>query len=139
MKTTFGVLALSLATLAGCSSDYTLDFEYLDAPPGVVSLDNRQVLLEDGVAVAVLARPLEDNDRMDWETQLDLQSSNLRTFDIDRLEYDDERELRKDEDLRDGDWSFLLWGREPGNAVLEVWIDGELEREIPVTVSRQEE
>jgi hypothetical protein len=123
--------------LAGCGSDIHIDFDYLDAPPGDVSVEGNSIRLQDGIAVAVIARPIDDDEKMDWETLLELQSTDLRTFEIDRLEFDEARETRKDSDLRDGDWRFLLWGRRPGNARLEIWIDGEFEGEIPVQVNPQ--
>lgn len=128
-----------VALLGGCSSEFGMDFGYLSSPPleADIAVEFGQIRLEDGYAVAVVARPLEDQDKMDWETTLELEPSDTRIFDVERLEYDPEREERKDYDLRDGDWSFMLWGRTPGRATLDVWVDGELEAEIPVFVNPQ--
>lgn len=127
--------------LGGCSSEFGVEFGYLSSPPlgADVSVEFGQIRLEDGLAVAVVARPLEDQDKMDWETTLELEPSDTRIVDVERLEYDPEREERKDYDLRDGDWSFMIWGRAPGRATIDVWVDGEIEAEIPVFVNPQPE
>ena len=144
MKTKLSAMAIVLGAaslLAGCSSDYTVEFNYLSNPPtgSDISVEFDQVRLQDGVAVAVLARPFRNESKMDWETNLELQTSNPGIFDLERLEFDVDREERKDDDLRDGDWRYMLWGRAVGSSNIEVWIDGELEAEIPVFVNPQPE
>ncbi len=138
---TKAMLVVGALSTVACSKDYSVEFEYASSVPAgaQISIEFDQIRMEDGYAVAVVARPLANDDKMEWETQLDLQSSNLSVFEIERTGFDEEREERKDYDLRDGDWGFMLWARRPGSAVLDVWIEGELEAEIPVFVNPQPE
>ena len=95
----------------------------------------REALLEEGFAVAVIARPMDNSDKMDWETQLELEPSFNGVFDIERMPWDQELEERKDYDLRDGDWGFLMWGMAPGQSNIEVYVDGEYVPRHRATVS----
>ncbi len=132
-------VALAASLLGGCAADYSVDFGYLSSPPvqADIAVTFEQIRLQDGYAVAVIARPLKNDDKMDWETTLELEPTDRRVVDLERLEFDEEREERKEYDRREGDWRYTIWGRAPGAASLQVWIDGEHEAEIPVLVSAQ--
>jgi hypothetical protein len=123
----------------GCARDFSMDFELQNLPEGAgdISVGFDQIRLEDGLAVAVIARPLESSDKMDWETQVELEPTFNSSFRVERMDWDEDAEERKDHDLRDGDWNFMLWGVTPGQGTLEVFIDGDFEAEIPVFVNPQ--
>ncbi len=135
-------IVLGLAwSLAGCARDISVDFEPLSFPQEAtnMSLAFERIQLEDGFAIAVVARPLDNLDKMSWKTQVELEASINGVFKVDRLDWDEEAESRKDYDLRDGDWNFVMWGVQPGLGTLEVYIDGEFETDIPVLVNAQPE
>lgn len=133
------VLIMGFAT--GCSRDFSVEFERITTPEADgardVSVTFEQVRLEEGFAVAVIARPQDNSDKMEWTTQIELEPSFNGVFGIQRLAWDEEAEESRDYDLRDGDWSFVLWGMATGQGNLEVYIDGEFETDIPVIVGAQ--
>ncbi len=131
-----------VASTTACSRDVSLDFELLSLPQGAqdVNVGFEQIRLEEGFAIAVMARPLDDAEKMDWEKQVELEPTGFGSvMRVERMDWDEDSEERRDRDLRDGDWSFMMWGVSTGAANLEVYIDGEFEAEIPVVVSPQEE
>lgn len=128
------------AMLMGCGRDFSMDFVLLSKPAGAseIAMSFDRIQLEEGFAVAVQAVPLDNSDQMEWETQVELFDTGFdEIVRIERMEFDEDLEERKDRDLRTGDWNFVLAGAATGSTTMEVWIDGELEAEIPVFVNPQ--
>ncbi len=141
MKTRNGIAALAaLAALCtGCAKDISIDFEVLSFPDGnpEISVEFSQIRLEEGLAVPVIARPLDNSERMDWETQVELIPAGGGAFRVERMDWDEDREESRGMKVRDGDWNFMLWGTATGQGIIELYIDGDFETEIPVFVNPQ--
>jgi hypothetical protein len=129
------MMAVALATLAvGCSPDYSVQLELRSNPPEDAFVDETGIELMEGMAIVVLARPIEDGDeRMDTDTPVDL-SADRPNVRVDRVEEDDDGESTPI-----GDWEFVLSGASEGSASLEVWVDDELIDPIPVNIVEQPE
>ncbi len=128
--TIFGIgLALAL-TSTGCGGPYWIDLQLRSSPAGdEPELSRDRIQVEEGVAIAVLARPVDDGEFMDRSTPVLLEAANGQVFGVERGDYD--------EDAHHGDWAFIIYGKRTGSTVLDVWIDGELEGEITAFVGEQ--
>ena len=112
-----------------------MQFEHLTDAPGFASIHEEEIRLEEGLAVAVVANPVDDDhDRLDVDTPVELVSSDDRVLGIARLEFDPDEEEEKSESRQRGDWYFVIFGHSVGSTAVEVFIDGELEQEIPAMV-----
>ena len=121
-----GAVVVCAMFSGGCAADYDLDMEMQTIPPTSVVLDDH-VQINEGIAVAFIARPLDGGDVMDEETRIDLRSSDPSIL---RVEIVDNLSLRPD----DGEWGFALWGASRGNTELTAFFDREEAVVIPVTV-----
>jgi hypothetical protein len=134
MKAWMMVVALGLGA-TGCADDYRISFEELTSPVGFASVSYEEIRIDQGTALAVIANPVdEDGHRLDLETVVELVAESPGILGISRLEFDQEAEEDRPDDLRRGDWRFVLYGKTPGNTFVHVWIDGEIEGEIPAVV-----
>jgi hypothetical protein len=130
----FMVLPLAFA-LGGCAEDYEIDFEQRTSPPGYASIDYHEIRIEAGIAVGVVANPVyDDGERLELETEVELLPQNPSVLGIERVEFDEEEEDDKPDTQQRGDWKFVIYGRAPGNTVVDYFIDGEREGEIPAYV-----
>jgi hypothetical protein len=127
----FGIGLVLAFTAIGCGGPYWIDFQLRSSPPdGDVDVSRDRVQLEEGMAIAVVARPIDDDEIMSNDTPVLLEAANTQVFGAERGEYDEDTE-------RYGDWAFILYGKRAGGTVMDVWIDGELEGEISVFVAEQ--
>ncbi len=135
-----GLWALVAVALGatGCAEDIKLDFRIQSAPPGTAHFDSRSIDITEGLAVVAVAVPLEeDDDRLDWETSVELDTLNPQVLTVTRLEYPEDEEDRKEESRRNGDWYFTFAAASVGNTTLEYYVDGDFEGEITVRVIPQ--
>lgn len=114
-------LALALvASSAGCSSEYWVDFTYVsDAAPSVL-VDSDRIEIPAGLAVGVTATPVEDGER----TGLALDMVPVRPGII-----------GIDQALEERQW--VIYGISAGATSIELWFAGELVGEMPAVVTEQ--
>jgi hypothetical protein len=121
------VAAMSLAALTGCSGFDRIDFTFESAPPDNATVTYTDIRIHAGIAVGVLARPMDGNDEMDEDTDVVLESRNPSVLGVSRAVQEDEDDPPK----------FVLFGVSPGSTVVTVRIDGNVEGEIPANVDAQ--
>jgi hypothetical protein len=122
------------AALVGCGGFTELDFTFRSAPAdndAIVTF--QQITLHEGMAVGVIARPLDHGDEMDPDTEVVLEPNNPGVLGI------SPGELTSAEDSRDDPegWIFVIYGAGVGKTDVAVRIDGDLEAHIPATVLPQ--
>jgi hypothetical protein len=120
-----------LLAATGCGGFDRLDMVLRSAPADGATLTSDEIRLHEGVAVGFAARPMEDdNEQMDEETVVRLESGNPGIFQV--------APSPRDEDLGDeAPYEFVIWGVAPGESSLGVFIDGDFETEIPVFIDEQ--
>lgn len=133
-------VALCAAALAvfsvGCGHEYDADLTVLSDPPRSVEVSSRSLAIDEGLAVAVEAIPIEDDERMDWDTLVEVQSLDQSVLEVHRLAYDEAKERAKDdEEDREGDWRFMLYARAAGTTTLLVTVGDDGELDVPVAVT----
>lgn len=120
------------AFVAGCSGFDRLDFVYESAPPDDAIVSFEGIEIHAGIAVGVEARPVDGDEIMDEDTQVELDSRNPGVLGI--------APAQPDEDVDNDDkynWKFVVFGVGPGTTQVVVTIDGEIEAEIPAVVQEQ--
>lgn len=127
--TNIALIALGAAAV-GCQPPYTLDFRVLSAPPGEVTMSDSLIEIEEGLAAMAVVTPLRDDQQMRENTDLELSPAAAQILRVNRLEDPDDVDER-------GDWYFTFAGARAGNTVLEFFIDGEYEGDVPVVVRAQ--
>jgi hypothetical protein len=115
-----GVVAgLAALALGGCSHDYWVRLVILsDADPLVVATDE-MVQIPLGQAVAVRAIPMQDEERMDADVQIELESQQPSVLGLD--EGIEQRE-------------FIIYGASAGQTAIDVYFGGDWVAAIPATV-----
>jgi hypothetical protein len=99
--------------LGGCSHDYWVDLDLLtDADPSVV-VNRDEVRIPLGYAVAVRATPMKEEDRLDADVEVDLESLRGDLLGVDR-------------GVRDRE--FIVFGASVGQTEIDVsfggdWVD----------------
>ena len=127
---TLALCAGLLSAVTGCSGFDRLDFTYRSAPADNASVTYEAVRMHEGIAVGVAARPMDDDEQMDTDTVVQLETKNPGVVQV--------APAPRDEDLEeDAPYEFVIWGVAAGEASLGVIIDGELEGEIPVFIEAQ--
>ncbi len=106
--------ALALGVLAGCAPEYTLE---LTTEAHGATLQAQQVTIPVGNAIGVT--PLEDDEPLDADVEVELVSSAPHVMNV---------------ASSGAGQQFVLWGVAPGDADLEVFVDGELGGVIAVDV-----
>lgn len=119
--------AIAVAGLTGCGGFDRLDFSFESAPPDNATVTYGDIHIHDGIAVGVIARPMDGNDEMDEDTVVELESKNPGILGVSRAVERDEDDPPK----------FVLFGVSPGTTSVTVRIDGNVEGEIPATVEAQ--
>ena len=133
MKKTL-LAAFSLLAI-GCADNNHVEFEHLTSAPGNADVFENEIQIEEGLAVAVVAKPVDDDrERLELDTEVVLVSDDEQVLGIARLEHDSEEQDDRADSMQRGDWAFVIFGRSVGNTVVEVFIDGEREQEIPAMV-----
>ena len=128
MKTACALAALaSLAVLTGCSGFDRLDFTFESAPPDNATVSYADIRIHSGIAVGVIARPMEGNDEMDSDTLVQLESKNPAILGVNPAVREDPDDPPK----------FVLFGASAGSTTVVVRIDGETQAEIPANVDAQ--
>ena len=129
------ILAAFSLLAIGCADHNQVEFEHLTDAPGTASIFEDEIQIEEGLAVAVVAKPVDDDrERLGLDTEVVLMSNDQQVLGISRLEFDEEEQEDRSESMQRGDWGFVIFGRSVGNTVVEVFIDGEREQEIPAMV-----
>jgi hypothetical protein len=126
------VAAAALFAATGCSHEYDLEFDIASNPPGYADLTSHSIRIEEGLAVAATVVPLEDDDVMDKDTEITMESFDSRVLEVGHAEVD-----RDYKDLSD-DWTFVLLAQREGSTTLRVTFDRDIDIEIPVVVERQD-
>ena len=128
MKTACALAALaSLAALTGCSGFDRLDFTFESAPPDNATVSYTDIRIHSGIAVGVIARPMDGNDEMDSDTLVQLESKNPAVLGVNPAVREDPDDPPK----------FVLFGVSAGSTSVLVRIDGETQGEIPANVDAQ--
>lgn len=127
------LVAAALAGLSGCSSDYRIDFTYNSSPPdgAIISFDS--IRIHEGIAVGVEAQPMDDDELMDRETFVRLVSDDPSVLGVQSTL--SKADVDASDDL--ANWSFVIFGVKTGSTRVTVYIDDELEGEIPAVVEPQ--
>jgi len=122
--------------LSGCSHVYEIEFDLQSSPPGYADFSSTEIVIEEGLAVAVLLEPFEDGELMDEDAYLEASALNpgvlgLSTRDVGgRYEEIQER-------------AFVFMARKQGLTTLDVYIHSDEDDdhfvtvEIPVTIIEQ--
>jgi hypothetical protein len=124
-------IAASIGGLLGCSSFDRLDFQYKSAPPDNAIVTYDAIRMHEGIAVGVVARPMDGNDVMSDDTRVELQSQNPGVIGVGQGVADDPN------DTSQANWNFVFYGVGVGSAQIIVRVDGSQQTEIPVTVEAQ--
>ena len=127
--TTIALILLG-ATTVGCQPYYTLDFRILSAPPGEVTMSDRLIDIEEGLVAMAVVIPFRADEQMRENTDLALSPAAAPIVRVNRQEDPDDVDDR-------GDWYFTFAGSRAGSTVLEFFIDGEYEGDVPVVVRTQ--
>ncbi len=107
MKRLLGVMGAALA-LAGCSTDYRVDFQIVsDAPPEVL-VTSDLIEVPAGMAVGVRAVAVIDGERRKDRVELFPQRSNI---------------IGIEPSIQDRIW--VIWAKNPGSTAVEIFIEGE--------------
>ncbi len=112
------ILALG-AVACGPSYDQT-DFNFRTSPPVPVSITNDRFTVTEGIAVGFIALPMSGSKEMEGEFRLETSDSTI--LGVSR---------------GTADRSFVVWGVAPGTTTVRVRLDGEVEAQIPATVTAQ--
>src|SRR5262249_48782163 len=116
-------LAASIALLAGCTPEFDhLDFSAKTTPPEAVTIDYRSIEIPAGIAIGVSATPMAGTTELDAKTVVELRSEDATILGV-----DPSIEPR----------TFVVYGVEHGNTIVDVVIDGELRGTIPALVEPQ--
>ncbi len=119
MKNLFPLL-LALGA-AGCAPSFDhLDFQMSTTPPLPVTLNNSQIEVPEGIAVAFVPVPMAGTDKLD-------KTVVLTSTDPGILDVAPEASGK----------GFVLFGVARGNAGVQVVVDGEKQEIIPAVVSLQ--
>lgn len=117
---TVAAIGLASSSLACMPTYSSVEIDTISTPPASATVRDSFIEIPAGVAVVIRAEPLSDNHReYDGGTALDLYSSNRNIF----TTYP-----------RPSSSEFVIVGLEPGNACLEVVVEGDQEDCIDVTV-----
>jgi hypothetical protein len=118
------VIAALGALATGCGPDFErIDFANRTTPPVTTVIAYEGIEFKVGIAVATIATAVADGEDMDEETVIGLEPVNSDVIGVDpTIEAN----------------SFVIYGVGPGTTTINVEIDGELEGEIPVTVTLQQ-
>ena len=114
-----GGLVAGATTLTGCSYDYWVQFQYLTAAPPDVVIEYERIQIPEGIAAAVLATPMRDDDELDEDIPVDLVSRRANIIGADQG-----LESRQ----------FVLYGVQPGTTWIDVYFEDNFICEIPATV-----
>lgn len=111
-----------LLTLSGCSHDYWVRFQYLTGADPDVVVEDEQIHIPTGLAVAVEALPMRDEEELGNDIPVDLVSRRPNVLGVDNgLEYR----------------QFVLYGVQPGTTAVDVYFEDNFIKEIAATVSPQ--
>lgn len=127
-----GLAAVALAGLTGCSGFDRLDFIYSSAPPDGAAITYEGISLHAGIALGVEARPMDGDEVMDTDTRVELTSDNPGVIGVSPALPEDDVD---DDEVYN--WKFVIYGVGAGSSSITVTIDGEIEGEIPATISPQ--
>ncbi|MBI5538175.1 MAG: hypothetical protein HY898_35965 [Deltaproteobacteria bacterium] len=119
MKPLIALLSASCAVVGlGCAQFERVDFEYRTEPPLETRLTWDDGTIPEGIALAVIARPVPD----DSETTVELSSTDPKVLGV-----------SPGPDKR----IWVIYGVSPGTAAVSVKVDYSWKRNILVTVAEQ--
>lgn len=128
------------AFAAACSPQFSVSFEELRKPSLPVTLTSERIEMPEGIAIAVRARPMADDEIMDEDVHLALVSENDSVIEIVPLDDAgknwDPRDPQKGEDVSPGQRVAIL-GVSVGLSEIVVIVDGEERQRIPANVVAQ--
>lgn len=113
---------LFAATTSACSADRWVEFDSISGAPPSVQVNQNRIEIPAGLAVGVVATPVEDGDPVD-ET-LDMLPVQAGVLGVERA-------------LEDGEW--VIFGISPGSTTVELLFGNEVVGEIPAVVTEQHE
>ncbi len=118
-RTLAALLCLMAAT--GCSSEYWVNFASISDAPASVTVSRDLIEIPAGLAVGVMATPVEDGKAQD--VPLDLVTVRNGIVGIERS-------------LEDEQW--VIYGIAPGSTAVEIYFEDELVAEMPAVVTEQQ-
>jgi hypothetical protein len=127
---TMTVLVALATSATGCAGLDDIRFRLLTDPPGEAQLTFDQITMQEGIALAVRAIPISGDEPIDADIPMELLPTNPFVLGVSATELGDE-----DDDVANR--SFVIHGASQGSTEISVFIDGELEAEIPALVGPQ--
>jgi hypothetical protein len=125
------VFALGCApATVGCAGLDDIRFQLLTDPPGTAQITFEQISIPEGHAVAVRAIPISGDEPIDEDDPLELVPTNPFVLGVNESPLSDE-----DDDVANR--TFVIHGASQGSTEVSVFVDGELEAEIPALVGPQ--
>lgn len=122
----------ALASLAACDSFDHLEISLNSTPPVPVVVTYDQIKVPEGVAVIATTRPMSDTGVMSTDTEV-----QLNAVDSDVLGVSFALPFEAASESSGPQWTFVLMGLRVGSTTLNVRVDGDEKKQIPVTVDAQ--
>jgi hypothetical protein len=115
----------------GCGGFDHLEFSYRSASVDNQTVSFNEIRIHEGIAVGVIATPMDGNDPMAKGTKVELASEDSGVLGV--APASPKEPLEKGE----ANWNFVIFGVKPGRTYVNVDINGEGQGRIPAEVEPQ--